>query len=82
MVTLCRQTCSKHEVLIWRPNTWCKLNIAVQTNILEDRWKHEVRLSYSSNWGRLREGAKSYVLMSDLGFPDAFKLPRYHEVVN
>ncbi|MEJ7014826.1 hypothetical protein [Sinorhizobium meliloti] len=29
--------------------------------------------------GRLREGAKSYALMSDLGFPAAFKLPRFHE---
>lgn len=30
-------------------------------------------------WGHLRDGAESYALMSDLGFPAAFKLPRFHE---
>ncbi len=34
------------------------------------------------NRGRNKICSLRHVLMSDLGFPDAFKLPRYHEVVN
>lgn len=30
-------------------------------------------------WGRNKSSAKPYALMSDLGFPAAFKLPRFHE---
>ena len=29
--------------------------------------------------GQNKISAESYALMSDLGFPDAFKLPRFHE---
>ena len=56
-----------------------------------DRERHDARLPvlrtitlllalfYFSYRGRNKSSYKSYALMSDLGFPAAFKLPRFHE---
>ena len=36
-------------------------------------------IDFACNRCRNKSSAKSYALMSDLGFPAAFKLPRFHE---